>query len=109
MTAMAYVTRTEVRKVAKLAHLLISDGWCKGALATDRFGRPATTRCADASQWSLVGALKAACMRLHGRDWAPVMRAARNALAPVCGRDLTEWNDSPGRWKGEVLDVLEGL
>lgn len=109
IAAKSDVSEQRVHSVAVVALQLISAGWCRGYLAVDACGRPVFTTSASAERFSIVGALKFAAQRLYGSEWAEVMREARKALAPVCGGDLSEWNDAPNRWKGDVLDVLEGL
>ena len=95
--------------VAVLARLLITRGWCQGDLAQDSRGRSIATGDDRAYRLSLTGALKCAATRLHGSDWAMVVRAARRALEPACGRDLSAWDDRPTRTRDDVLTALGEL
>ncbi len=104
------------RRAAELlgrAHRYVREGWCQGADATDASGEPVEPWSAEATCWSLLGAIVAALDRHESRPARelplPALATAMGALAALIHEpSLARWNDDPLRSQQEVLTVLEG-
>jgi hypothetical protein len=104
------------RRAAELlgrAHGYVRKGWCQGADATDASGEPVEPWSAEATRWSLLGAIVAALDRPESRSGRELplgaLATAMGALADLIYEpSLGRWNDDPLRSQQEVLTVLEG-
>ena len=87
-------------------------GWCRGALARDRDGRPVFPRGSAAAAWSLLGAV-AASYDCGTPEWADCFARLRRALGAPPGdasaRWLAEWNDDPSRTQADAVAVAEAV
>lgn len=77
----------------KAARALIERGWCQGEYAKDADGEAVGVREPRAVAWCVRGA----CY------------AANVSALPLYDvqRDLTNWNDHPGRTQAEVLNLFD--
>lgn len=74
------------------------DGWCQ-----DRFFDDSGRLCAQGAIMFSAGVKVERLLELEGcEEW----RAAANLLAEWIGYSIQEWNDMPGRTKGQVIDGL---
>jgi hypothetical protein len=87
-------------------------GWCQGALARDREGRPVFPRESAAAAWSLLGAV-AASHDAGTTEWVACFARLRHALGMVPGdasaRWLAEWNDDPSRTQADAVAAAEAV
>jgi hypothetical protein len=95
-----------------MAHALVQQGWCKGALALDEDGKPVDPAHHSARRWSASGALDVAWRDLTKLGHDPeALRSgferADLALGAEMGETIAGWNDAPGRSQGEVLEAFE--
>ena len=87
-------------------------GWCQGALARDREGRPVFPGESAAAAWSLLGAVAASH---DSPEWADCFARLRCVLgvAPsvsdTSARWLAKWNDDPSRTQADVVAVAEAV
>ena len=89
------------------AGLLVAQGWCQGTEARDAGGNVTDIGAADASAWSLLGALQATTAD-HPETRIQDIGDAVAALAEVImDPSLAHWNDIATRTKLEVLGVLK--
>ena len=84
---------------------LISRGWCCGADARTCSGTAVHASDADASSWSLPGALAVVSERPDAD-----LTALRDAMWAISGVipdwSLQDWNDAPGRTQAETVQML---
>jgi hypothetical protein len=88
------------------ARVLVEKGWCQGAEARDASGRITDVAAADATAWSLLGALQATTVAdpaIELQDIGDAMAALAELIADP---SLANWNDCETRTKPEVLSVL---
>jgi hypothetical protein len=85
---------------------LIARGWCKNALARDRYGRQVEPWSETAVAWSLLGALMKGWYDSEGRDFV-AFEAAYESLAQATGGRLEEWNGARWRTAWHVLKAVE--
>ena len=81
----------------KKAIKLIEKGWCQGAEARTKTGKPTSLRSKHATQYCLVGALEKCGLT----DLCSSLNAE---MFGACGKTLAEWNDSVT--KEQVLELL---
>lgn len=89
-------------QVLRKARALVAKGWCQGATARGRSGKPVDDESRSAVEFCVVGAL----WRVAGGDFVPRIRA-RGALKQVVGDSLISFNDAPGRKKATVLRAFD--
>ena len=92
------------------AQELIGSGWTQGADARAADGTPVDPWSAEATAWSLLGALVAALEQGEAQDEAlPLteLALALDALAGFVDDDsLARWNDNPERTGAQVEAIL---
>ena len=94
---------------SKLLHeagVLVEQGWCQGTEARDATGRATDVRAADATSWSLLGALQATAISDASIGLQDVGDAVAALAEVILDSSLADWNDAPARTKLEVLSVL---
>jgi len=95
------MTGAEIKKVLHAAAALVRRGWCKNALAKDKFGHPVGPRGPRAVCWCARGAIEKICG--GPEDGAEAKYALRN----VVYMDITEWNDTYARSGEHVAEAME--
>ena len=78
----------------------IERGWAQGEYARAKNGNPIGYNAEKAVCWCSIGAIIAV------DDDDPTDRAVYT-LSDIVGRDITEWNDAPGRTQAEVLAAFD--
>jgi hypothetical protein len=95
---------------SKLLHeagVLVEQGWCQGTEARDASGRATDVRAADATSWSLLGALQATTVLDPSTELQDVGDAVAALAELIMDPSLADWNDSAARTKIEVVSVLK--
>ena len=80
----------------------VKAGWCQGAGSRNAEGREVRSAAPDAVSWCLTGGITASSL-VTERGWLRMTDAIRE----IVGKDITGWNDAPGRTQGEVVELLE--
>lgn len=94
---------------SKLLHdagALVERGWCQGTEARDANGEATDVVAADATSWSLLGALQATTVADPSTALQDVGDAVAALADLIMDPSLANWNDSESRTKLEVLSVL---
>jgi hypothetical protein len=94
---------------SKLLHeagVLVEQGWCQGTEARDATGRATDVVSADATAWSLLGALQATTIANPSTELQDVGDAVAALAELIRDPSLADWNDFEARTKLEVLSVL---
>jgi hypothetical protein len=94
---------------SKLLHdagVLVERGWCQGTEARDANGEATDVVAADATSWSLLGALQATTVADPSTALQDVGDAVAALADLIMDPSLANWNDSESRTKLEVLSVL---
>ena len=94
-------TPAEILREAK--RLIEEKGWCQGADAIDRRGRPVLARSGDAASFCIAGALFAASFAEHGEEQA--IKLFRHCIPETLS--LAQWNDEPLRTPEQVLAAFD--
>jgi hypothetical protein len=89
------------------AGVLVEQGWCQGTEARDANGRATDVGSADATAWSLLGALQATAVGDPSTELQDVGDAVAALAELIVDPSLANWNDSEARTKLEVLRVLK--
>jgi hypothetical protein len=89
----------------------VAESWCRGADARNAEGLEVDPWDADATSWSLLGAM-VAVLEEEARLWGEIplddLAAAMYALSGLIATEsLAEWNDDPQRTQEAVLAVLD--
>jgi hypothetical protein len=95
---------------SKLLHdagVLVERGWCQGTEARDANGEATDVVAADATSWSLLGALQATTVADPSTELQDVGDAVAALAELILDPSLADWNDSESRTKLEVLSVLK--
>jgi hypothetical protein len=95
---------------SKLLHdasVLVEKGWCQGTEARDASGNAISVGAADATAWSLLGALQATTAANPSTELQDVGDAVAALAELVRDPSLANWNDAESRTKLEVLSVLK--
>jgi hypothetical protein len=95
---------------SKLLHdagVLVERGWCQGTEARDSDGRATDVVAADATAWSLLGALQATTVGDPSTGLEDIGDAVAALAELISDPSLANWNDSETRTKLEVLSVLK--
>jgi hypothetical protein len=95
---------------SKLLHeagVLVEQGWCQGTEARDATGGATEVDSADATSWSLLGALQATSVADPSIDLQEIGDAVAALAELIMDPSLANWNDSAARTKLEVLSVLK--
>jgi hypothetical protein len=95
---------------SKLLHdagALVERGWCQGTEARDANGEATDVVAADATSWSLLGALQATTVADPSTELQDVGDAVAALAELILDPSLADWNDSESRTKLEVLSVLK--
>jgi hypothetical protein len=93
------------------ARKLVGRGWCQGVSAVADDGSPIAPWRSAAVCWSAAGALVAVwdrCRRPEQGDavYVRAFEQAQLALVAVVRDSLKDWNDSPDRRQGEVVEAF---
>ena len=94
---------------SKLLHdagVLVERGWCQGAEARNATGKATDVGGADAASWSLLGALQETTVVDPSTRLQDVGDAVAALAELIVDPSLTNWNDSEGRTKLDVLTLL---
>jgi hypothetical protein len=95
--------------ILKNARTLIEKGWCQGAWARNKKGKPVQWDNSAAASWCLRGAIHKGAAEASSRDTAgatvTIERILRDRFHVIDG--LTWWNDDPKRTKKDVLKALD--
>jgi hypothetical protein len=94
---------------AELLHdagMLVEQGWCQATEARDASGRATDVTAADATAWSLLGALQAITVADPSTELQDIADAVAALAELIMDPSLANWNDSETRTKLEVLSVL---
>lgn len=102
----------------EMARLLTEKGWTQGVFARTQGGAPTDCRSDTACSFCLRGALKGATADLPYNDGTEANYRLHRALGEVLPReslgayldghvDIISFNDTPGRTREEVLDLIE--
>jgi hypothetical protein len=89
------------------AGVLVEQGWCQGTEARDASGGATDVDSADATSWSLLGALQATMVANPTIDLQGIGDAVAALAELIMDPSLANWNDSEVRTKLEVLSVLK--
>jgi hypothetical protein len=89
------------------AGVLVERGWCQGTEARDSNGRATDVVAADATAWSLLGALQATTVGDPSTGLDDIGDAVAALAELISDPSLANWNDSETRTKLEVLSVLK--
>jgi hypothetical protein len=95
---------------SKLLHdagVLVAQGWCQGTEARDASGRATDVGAADATAWSLLGALQATTAADPATELHDIGNAVAALAELILDPSLANWNDSKVRTKLEVLRILK--
>jgi hypothetical protein len=87
---------------------LVAGAWTNGADARDKHGLPVHPWSADATSWSVLGAL--ICGETSRRGRVSIERLAKAAVllagaAPATS--LVKWNDEPGRTQADAVAAYD--
>jgi hypothetical protein len=96
---------------SKLLHeagVLVEQGWCQGTEARDANGHAIAVDASGAESWSLLGALQAAAFADPSMELHTISGAVAALAELIVDPSLANWNDSQGRTKLDVLNVLKG-
>ena len=94
-------------KLLHEASVLVEKGWCQGTEARDASGNAISVGAADATAWSLLGALQATTAADPSTELQDVGDAVAALAELVRDPSLANWNDGESRTKLEVLSVLK--
>jgi len=103
------MTRNEY--IEKVINLLKTKGWTQGAYARDADGDVVTTVSNHAACYCLQGAMDYVCMSANdteANDVFDAYREVKNSLIYKNGEGIVGYNDTPGRTKEQVIDLLKG-
>jgi hypothetical protein len=89
------------------AGVLVEQGWCQGTEACDVNGEATGVGAADATAWSLLGALQATTVSDPSTRLQDVGDAVAALAELIMDPSLANWNDTATRTKLEVLNVLK--
>jgi hypothetical protein len=89
------------------AGALVASGWCQEAEALTIEGRPVDALAEDAVEWSLLGALQAAAFHDDSTRIEDIGVAVAAIAELIVDPSLANWNDLPGRTRGEVGHLLD--
>ncbi len=93
---------TKEQETVDKAINLIEKGWCQGSSARNVQDRPTDVLSSTAIRFCALGAL----YRTGKSTCYPVLR--RN-LSSIVNDAVSNWNDTPGRTKEEVIEALKKL
>ena len=97
----------------KAYEVIEQNDWCQGASAMDASGKATHALSPKAVAFCAIGAMKKAYHVNRCQTIDDVLiaqhnyRCLRQCLVDDVGLDITAWNDTPGRTKDEVVDVLK--
>ena len=99
------VTNDTVIAVLKAADRLLANGWCRGAAARDRYGKPVSPAGDAACKWCLDGSIRVAAYRAspNGMDVFGLQDAARSAIIQAVG------GQHPVGAKSDQLESVVGM
>ena len=99
----------DMLKALKRTKELINQGWTQHTLARDDRGMMAELEDASATSFCLLGGLYRACHEQGAGWWCEEVEAARSLLKSRLdpAKSISEYNDTLGRTKAEVIDVLD--
>lgn len=88
---------------------LIEQGWIQGVNARNEYGASVASGSPDATCWCLQGGLLRVARDLNksGRDIMLVADVLDNTALLRGSNDLVNYNDTPGRTKDEVLQLID--
>lgn len=100
----AYISAKENLRILTTARQLLAmpNAWTQGAFARDKDGEPCPDTGNDATCFCMWGAVRHARyqLRLEALGTLETVRG-------LCGGNIPEWNDKPGRTQAEVLSLLD--
>jgi hypothetical protein len=92
-------SQADDERILACARALVARGWCRNALAEDRYGRQVEPWAHEAVRWSALGALLRGAWDEGALDH---FATAYFALAAATGGRLAEWNAAPWRTSRHV-------
>lgn len=99
--------------ILKEARELIAKGWCQGALAATKAGKPTHPGSIDAAQFCSLGALWRCSFGSVSLGYDTAERFLYQILASLTTKKSTDvadielWNDHPKRTQVEVLELFD--
>jgi hypothetical protein len=89
------------------AGLFVAAGWCQGTEALASGGNAVDPLAADASSWSLLGALQAAAFGDDATGIDDIGDAVAAIAELIVDPSLARWNDAPERTSRDVERLLD--
>lgn len=87
---------------------LVASAWTNGADARDKHGLPVHPWGADATSWSVLGALICGEESRHGQVSIERLATAAVILAGAATTaSLVKWNDAPGRTQADAVAAYD--
>lgn len=91
--------KSSLEALRQLKNLLVSpEAWTQHTSARDKAGAPVRSASIEACSWCLIGTLQKVTTTVIRHDDPYKLFGLKN---------LTEWNDMPGRTYQEVIDLLD--